>query len=325
MKESVLEQEQDLTAYEQQLSTISAQGQDLTTITADKLEQAALFIGGCKAAESWIEADRVAKVKPLNDEVRTINDAHNKVKTGFAAARVKVEQAVSAYRTEQKRIADERQRLAIEEANRIERETQERLRLERERLAKLEEEERLAKEQAALDESDIDRKIAKAERELLAHEEAAPENMSERYRQQLLARQQRVIDLRLEKAGLVAAAVDTSKADATREQIAKLEAEAAVPVVAHVVEQVQKTVRAESGTVTFKDDKQDWVLGSWDKKSKVYGNDPLLRNVDKDWLLQHCILDVPRINATFKAGNALPPAFGVVSTFGGSAVRNRKA
>ena len=63
MKESVLEQEQDLTAYEQQLSTISAQGQDLTTITADKLEQAALFIGGCKAAESWIEADRVADAR----------------------------------------------------------------------------------------------------------------------------------------------------------------------------------------------------------------------------------------------------------------------
>lgn len=127
--------------------------------------------------------------------------------------------------------------------------------------------------------------------------------------------------LRMEKAGLPVATVESAELDAKREAIVRLEAEVAMPVVAQVVEQVAKTVSSAAGSVSLKDDRKDWVLGTWNKKDKLYGNDPALVGVDKDWLLQHCILDVPRINASFKSGQKLPGAFGVVSVFGGSVVR----
>ncbi len=318
--------EQDLTALEQQLVTYQEKTKEFETITEDKLEEAAIFVGGCKAAEKWIESERIAKVKPLNDEVRTINTAHNTVKNGFEQARTTVERKVSLYRIEQKRLADERQRLELEEAARVQREKEAKLQAERDALAKQEEEARIAQEQADLEETNLDRKIERAERELADLQESAPENMDAAYQRKLQTREERVLMLCAEKAALAPVVVDTSAADATREEIARLEAEVAVPVVAQVVEQTPKTIKTGAGSVSFKDSKMTWILVGWDQKVKKCSLDLVDKTVlatlpeEIRWLLKVSILDVPALNASYKNKEAFPHPFGEVPVFGGSQV-----
>lgn len=322
--------EQDLGALEQQLVTYQERTKEFETITEDKLEEAAIFIGGCKAAEKWIESERTTKVKPLNDEVKTINAAHNNVKTGFEQARTTVERKVSLYMVEQKRLADERQRLELEEAARVQREREAKLQAEREALAKQEEEERIAREKADLEETNIDRKIERAERELSDLQESAPENMDAAFQRKLQTREERVLTLRAEKAALAPVVVDTSEADAKREEIARLEAEVAVPIVAQVVEQTPKTIKTGAGSVSFKDEKKTWCLPSWPDTTKKFYTRDLVSDEEMEalppriaFLIRHSILDAPTLNKTHGAGLKFPKPFGEVGVFGGSQVRSK--
>ncbi len=318
---------QDLNDLAQQLVTVEARKQDFETITEAKIEEAALFVGGCKAAEEWIEADRVAKVKPLNDEVRDINKAHHTVKEGFTQARQFVEAKVATWRSEQKRLADERQRLELERAAEEQRQRALALQQKQEALAKAEAAARLEAEQAKLEEAHIDVRLQKARHTLQQLEEGAPERLNPDYEQRLLRAQERVIDLEVEKNHLESVQVDTTHLAQQREELAVLEAEAAAPVIAAVVEVAPSTVKTAKGSVTFGEEKKDWVLPGWDRKKKFKTADLVLpQDLAKlperiQFLLRASVLDVPQLNALYNAGTPLPKPFGETVTMGGSVVR----
>jgi hypothetical protein len=272
--EAVLEEDktQDLNSLETQLATYKERAKDFDTITEEKLEEAAIFVGGCKAAEQWIEADRQAKVKPLNDEVRSINDAHNKIKGGFEASRKQVEEQVGAFKREQKRLSEEAQRKAIADAEREKREKEIKAEQERQRLAKL--------------------------------QEAMPETPTAAQQKQL------------------------AKAE---ERLTEAEIEAATVAPAQVVEQVSNTIKTGAGSVTFGDDKKEWVLPGWDKKKKYRAMDvvdgKVLASLPAEiaWLLKVSVLDVPALNQSFKNRDKFPKPFGETEVFGGTTVRNGRA
>lgn len=320
---NVLEQQKDaeLEAYELKLIALQEKLTGLATITADNFEEAAIHIGACKAAERWIESERDKKVRPLNDEVKEINTRYKGCASKWESVRTRLERGCSLFRMEQKRLADEKQRLELEAARREQAEKEEKLRIEREALAKKEEEERIAREHAELQESNIDLKIARAERELSELQESMPENLSVAQQRQLRTKEERVLSLRAEKVALEPVVIDASAADAKREEIARLEAEVSVPVVAQVVEQVASTVKTGAGSVSFKDDKKNWALPGWNKTSKLYADSALLAGIDAKWLLRFCIVDAVRLNAAYKSGEMFPKPFGEVVEFGGSMVR----
>lgn len=315
---------------ETKLTELQGKLDTLATITDENFEEAAIHIGACKAAEKWIEGERDSKVRPLNDEVKSINTRYKGAATKWQAVRERLERGCVAYRTEKKRLADEQQRLELEEARRVENERLENLRIEREKLEKEEEAERIARDKADLEEKNIDLKIERAERELMEFQESLPEELTYMQQRQLRTREERVINLRAEKVQLETVVIDTTKTDERREQIAILEAEAAVPVVAQVIEQVDRTIKTAAGSVTIKDDKTTWTLVGWDQKTKKCSMDVVEPSVlaslpaEIRWLLKVSVLDVPAMNQSFKNREKFPKPFGEVVKFGGSAVRGAK-
>lgn len=324
------EQTQSLEGLEAKLTELVSKLDTFATITETNFEEALIHIGAAKAAERWIESERDTKVRPLNEEVKTINARYKGAAGKWETFRTRLERGCVAYRTEKKRLADEQQRLQLEEARRMEQERAEALRIEREKLEKEEEAERIARDKADLEEKNVDLKIERAERELREFQESLPEELTYMQQRQLRTREERVINLRAEKAQLETVVIDTAKVDARREQIAVLEAHASVPVVAHVVEQVERTVKTTAGSVTIKDDKTTWTLVGWDQKTKKCAMDVVEPGVfaslpaEIQWLLKVSVLDVPALNQSFKNREKFPKPFGEVVKFGGSAVRGAK-
>lgn len=320
----------ELEVLERKVSVLEVVAQGFATITAENQEEAMIHIGACKAAERWIEDTRDGKVRPFNDKVKQINTKCKGAASKWEAVRIRFENGVSAYRTEQKRIADEAQRIALEKARQEQAAKEEALRIEREALAKKEEEERIARETAELEEANIDFKIERAERELTELQESMPENMTAAQQRQLRTKEERVLTLRAEKAALEPVVIDTTETDRKREEIARLEAEAAVPVVAQVVEKVAKTVKTAAGSITIKDDKKTWILPGWNQTGKYKSMDVVNAKVfaalptEIQWLLKVSVLDVPALNQSYKNRERFPHPFGEVAVFGGSTVRTAK-
>lgn len=330
-QEDALEPAKDLDELKKQIVEYNAQAKDLAVITEANFRRAGIYTGACRAAENWIEETRLATTKPLRERVQEINDDHNAVKGDFASLRERIETAADLYLQEQERIKQEEQRLAIEEANRIERERVEKLRIEREALAKKEEEERIAREQAELEESNIDLKIERAERELNEFQESLPENMTAAQQRQLRTKEERVLSLRAEKAALEPVVIDTTETDRKREALAKLEAEAAVPVVAQVVERVAPTVQTGAGTTTFKASTMTWILPNWPDTTKKFFTRDLVSEQDMNalpariqFLLRNSILDAPSLNKSYGAGTKFPAPFAEVREAGGSTSRGKR-
>lgn len=327
----VLEPAKSLDELKKQIVEYTARAQDLSVITAANFRRAGIYTGACKAAENWIEETRVSKTTPLWDEAKSIKADHDAVKADFEALRKRIEAAADVYLQEQERIKQEEQRLAIEEANRIERERLEKLRIEREKLEKDEEDERIARDKADLEEKDIELKIQRAVNELMEFQESLPEELTAVHQRQLKTREERVIRLREEKTRLETVAIDTTKTDARREQLAILEAEASVPVVAQVVERVAPKVETGAGSTTFKPATMTWILPNWPDTTKKFFTRDLVSEQEMhgvppriQFLLRNSILDAPSLNKTYGTGLKFPSPFAEVREVGGSTVRGKK-
>jgi len=327
----VLEPAKDLDGLKKQIIEYTAQAKDLEIITAANFRRAGIYTGACRAAENWIDETRLATTKPLRERVQEINDDHNAVKADFEQLRERIEAAADLYLQEQERIKQEEQRLAIEEANRIERERLEKIRVERERLEKEEEAERIARDKADLEEKDVDLKIERAARELREFQESLPENLTVLQQRQLKTREDRVIRLREEKARLETVVIDTTKTDQRREQLAILEAEASVPVVAQVVERVAPKVETGAGSTTFRPATMTWMLPNWPDTTKKFFTRDLVSEQEMNslptriqFLLRNSILDAPSLNKTYGTGAKFPVPFAEVREAGGSTVRGKR-
>lgn len=108
---------------------------------------------------------------------------------------------------------------------------------------------------------------------------------------------------------------------------AKLDAKAekaevkASMITAPVVHAPDRTMDLGGNTLSVSAPKKDWMLPSWDKTSKLYGDDPRLKGIDPAWLLRFCVLDAVRLNAAFKSGESFPAPFSTTEKFGGSTLR----
>lgn len=124
-----------------------------------------------------------------------------------------------------------------------------------------------------------------------------------------------------EEAEVARKAGDEAKAQKldAKADTAAAKAQAIVP---EVIEQQSKSVQTSTGAVTFTDLGKDCLLPGRDKEKKIYADDPILKDVPKDWLLQHSVLDWPRINNTVKGGG-IPPAPFVLIPKRGTQVREK--
>jgi hypothetical protein len=159
-----------------------------------------------KDFEKQIEAKRVAAVKPLNDEVKSINDYAKKITLPLAEAEALIKKKMGAYSDEERRKAEEErrqieakrqeeerkaaaERKAREDAARAQREAEERARVaaekkQREELARRQKEEKEARRMFGLDsdeeaqqkaDSEAAALKAKQEQERLAAQQKAEE------------------------------------------------------------------------------------------------------------------------------------------------------
>lgn len=132
------------------------------------------------------------------------------------------------------------------------------------------------------------------------------------------------------KAEAARKAADQARAAGDEQAAAKLESKAerselrASTVEIPVLETVKKTVRLEDGSsVTFSNAK-DWGINGYDKKEKIYADDPRFNGLDWNKYKRFFVLDVVRVNAAFKGGEKLPhPPFFEISK-GGTTVRGGK-
>lgn len=95
--------------------------------TAEAAKEAAVMEKRVKASFDEIEAERVKAVKPLNDQVKSINDAHKAAQKPLETARNTIKQRVLAYmQAEEAKRSAEADRIAAEaaEAERIAREAE---------------------------------------------------------------------------------------------------------------------------------------------------------------------------------------------------------
>jgi len=81
-------------------------------------------------------------------------------------------------------------------------------------------------------------------------------------------------------------------------------------------------VELETSTVSFGGVKKVWALPGWDGKTKLYADNPMLADVDMDWLKRFCVIDPVRLNAAFKSGEVFPKPFIVGNDYSSSRVRS---
>lgn len=133
-----------------------------------------------------------------------------------------------------------------------------------------------------------------------------------------------------QKAADARAAAEAAAQSGNVQEAAKAEAKAdrlelkADMIVADVVPIQPKTLDMGGVTLTAKAPKKNWALPGWDKKEKLYGDDPRLKGLDPAWLIRYCTLDAVRLNKAFGAV-AFPAPFVEVDEFGGSTARGGKS
>jgi len=171
--------EQKIEPYKREVEALEQKASSLLVVDDASEEAALLFIAECKRAHAKLEEERDAKVRPLNAEVKAINDGFRPYTTILdrlwrATDQIrgiyvnKKQQAIEA--ANRKAIADAQEAKRKEEAKAEEaRQAAERLRLEAERLEQAEndrllqvEMERLAAEQKLKDEEEA---LVRAKRE----------------------------------------------------------------------------------------------------------------------------------------------------------------
>lgn len=111
-----IEEIDSLDVFQNMAPIYEARVRKLSVIDAATHEQAALFIGGFKTAEKWLEAKRTELVKPLNDEVSAMNKLYKPVIDTFLAMRKRVEQMKGEYEERERKRIETEQRKAIEAA-----------------------------------------------------------------------------------------------------------------------------------------------------------------------------------------------------------------
>lgn len=171
--------EQDIAPYKQEVEALERKAGALQIVDDASEEAAQIFIAECKRAHAKLEEERDKKVRPLNEDVKAINDgfrpyttildrlwrATDQVRSGYVT---KKQQAIEA--ANRKAIADAQEAKRLEEAKaEAARQESERLRLEAERLEQAEldrlyqvEMDRLAAEQKIKDEQE---QLARAKRD----------------------------------------------------------------------------------------------------------------------------------------------------------------
>lgn len=116
-----------LTTHQQalvdQARAIKAEAEILEVFDDQTRDYTVGFLGKIATAKKGLEAQRQLFVKPLNDQVKTINEKFKEFTQPVLDADRIARDKVSAYQVEQQRLAAEAQRQAIEEARRKTEET----------------------------------------------------------------------------------------------------------------------------------------------------------------------------------------------------------
>jgi hypothetical protein len=139
---------QDLEPYKEEVAKLEERAKALTVTDDLSEEVATLFINECKRSYTNMEAKRDEKVRPLNTEVKAINDAFRPYTTVLDRLWRATDQIKGAYVTKKQQAIDAANRKAIAdaaEARRLEEAKAEAARQEADRLRK--EAERIAKEE----------------------------------------------------------------------------------------------------------------------------------------------------------------------------------
>jgi membrane protein involved in colicin uptake len=158
---------QEIVAYDPsiaaQLTQEAANMRNLAQVTITDeltLNQATDFVRDIKELGRRIEAERLKITKPLNEAIKGVNDLFRHPKEVLDEAERKVKSAILAYQQEQKRIADEAARKALQE--RLAAEAAARKAQEEAEAARRAAQAELAAAQAAQDEAAKARAIAEA-------------------------------------------------------------------------------------------------------------------------------------------------------------------
>jgi hypothetical protein len=197
---------QEIDTHRQEVETLERKAASLLVIDDVSEEAALLFIAECKRSHAKLEEERDKKVRPLNAEVKAINEGFRPYTTILDRLWRATDQIRSQYVTKKQQAIDAANRKAIAdaaEARRVEeakaqdaRQEAERLRLEAERLEK-EEHDRLL--QVEMDRLAAEKKM-KDEEEALARAKREGDARAAREAQESIDRAKREEDERLRKA-----------------------------------------------------------------------------------------------------------------------------
>jgi hypothetical protein len=117
-----------------------ANAKDFVIDTDTMLELAAEDLRAIKALQKSVEEERVSKVKPMNDEVKTINERYKAPLNFLSQAESVLKSAIGSYQQKQLLIAQEAQRQADQAAAEARRKLEQEQRQQREEAARLERE-----------------------------------------------------------------------------------------------------------------------------------------------------------------------------------------
>lgn len=165
LPDAVKEQiDQDLEPYKQEIALLEEQAKSLT-VTDDLSEAVALeFISGAKRLYGDMEEKRDTRVRPLNDEVKRINQAYKPYTSVLDRLWRATDQARSMYLTKKQMAIEAANRKAIAEAAELKRQEEAKAEAARQEV------ERLRREAERLEREELDRQL-QAEMDRLAAEQ----------------------------------------------------------------------------------------------------------------------------------------------------------
>jgi len=322
--------ETDLEPYRQEVALLEERAKTLA-VTDDLSEAVALeFIAGAKRLYSEMEDRRDARVRPLNTEVKQINDAYRPYTSILDRLWRATDQARSLYVTKKQQAIEAANRKAIADAAELRRQEEakadaarqeaERLRLDAERLVEEEnnrllqvEMDRLAAEQNIKDEEEA---LARAKREGDAR---AAREAQEAIDQANLEEEERLRKAELDR---LAAIEEQNKLE---KKAIKLDAKADIAE-SHAT-MIAPTIQVDesAGSRTLLDGSQvgtrkavDWLFeNGMPKDGDYYADDPRLLGIPA----RYFILDTAKLGKDVKNGVPVP---GTIRTVGSATTARRK-
>jgi hypothetical protein len=322
--------EREIDAYRQEVETLERQAASLL-VTDDASEEAALlFIAECKRAYAKLEERRDSKVRPLNAEVKAINEGFRPYTTVLDRLWRTTDQIRGRYVTQKQQAIEAANRRAIADAAELRRQEEakadaarqeaERLRLDAERLVEEEnnrllqvEMDRLAAEQNIKDEEEA---LARAKREGDAR---AAREAQEAIDQANLEEEERLRKAELDR---LAAIEEQNKLE---KKAIKLDAKADIAE-SHAT-MIAPTIQVDesAGSRTLMDGSQvgtrkavDWLFeNGMPKDGDYYADDPRLLGIPA----RYFILDTAKLGKDVKNGVPVP---GTIRTVGSATTARRK-